>query len=337
VNRFGSTTAKEFADAFGKLRKQGQGIDGLILDLRGNGGGYLSQAIAMSEFFLEKGQTIVSTEGNMYPTRVYTASRKGQFTDGQLIVLVDENSASASEIVAGAVQDWDRGTVIGRPTYGKGLVQREFTLDDGSAVRITIARYLTPTGRAIQRPYELGHSREYFTDHTHRIGNLALDTLGTTSGKIYKTLREGREVYGGGGIRPDVIVAVDTLGYSPYWAKIVRRGVPGEFTQKYLDTHRASLVAQYADVESYMAGFDAEAFVPLLADYAAAHGVERDEKGLELSRARLAGQLKALIAQRLWGTSAYYQVFNASSDDVFARAREMLARPEISPQPDPQP
>ena len=325
VNRFGATTFKEFGDAFARFG----GVDGLILDLRGNGGGYMPQAVYMSEFFLERGQRIVSTEGNMYPTQTYSAERTGRFSSGPLIVLVDETSASASEIVAGAVQDWDRGIVIGRPTFGKGLVQREFPLDDGSAVRLTIAKYLTPTGRAIQRPYERGHREEYYSEHLERYSKVSVaDTLAASpaAGPEYHTLRTGRTVYGGGGIRPDVIVAADTTGYSAYWSKIMRGGVLHEFTQNHLDAERTRLVAEYPDIESYLHGFDAEALLPGLVDYAASHGIERDEEGLETSRKWLTTQLKALIAGRLWDTTAYYRVVNGELDAVYAKARTIMLR-----------
>lgn len=335
VNRFGATTEREFTEAFTKFGD----IDGLILDLRGNGGGYLPQAIAMSEFFLKRGQPIVSTEGNMYPSQVFVAEQTGRFSDRRLIVLVDEASASASEIVSGAIQDWDRGIIVGRTTFGKGLVQREFALDDGSAVRITIARYLTPTGRAIQRPYELGHKDEYYAEHYSSYGSgdgsitgngapratVAADLAGTDSvARAFRTLRTRRRVYGGGGIRPDVIVRADTTGYSEYWSRLIRGGQIHEFTQHYLDGNRKRLTARYPDVESYIAGFDADALLPLLADYAAEHGVERDEQGMETSHGWLSSQLKALIAQRLWDMTAYYRVSHTALDDTFDEALRMM-------------
>ncbi len=353
VNRFGATTEKEFADA---LAKMGPKIDGLMVDLRGNGGGYLPQALKMAEFFLERGQVIVSTRGNMYPTATYEAERNGKFAKGRLIILVDENSASASEIGAGAVQDWDRGIVIGRPTFGKGLVQREFKLSDGSALRITIAKYLTPTGRAIQRPYELGHAKDYYREHAERYGDLARDTTGTSSGSIYYTLRSGRAVYGGGGIRPDVMIEADTTGFSQYWSRLMRAGLLVEFTQSWLDTERAKIVAKYSDLESYMNNFDAVALLPQLSDYAAERGVEPDPEGQKISQKWLATQLKSLIAQRIWDVGAYYRVFNDELDETYARAREIMARwreidksdepdapvsdellTKISPEPPPEP
>jgi carboxyl-terminal processing protease len=331
VSRFGSTTGREFAEAFTSL---GDGIDGLILDLRGNGGGLLPEAIRMSEFFLDKGQRILSTEGNMSPTRIVDAQSNGRYNRGRLIVLVDSSSASASEIVAGAVQDWDRGIVLGNTTFGKGLVQREFPLNDGSAVRLTIARYLTPTGRAIQRPYERGHTADYYRDMAIRAGIERLGTqpeggIGVDSvaeSQKFRTLRSGRTVYGGGGIRPDVILPADTVGYSPYWAALIRSGRLREFVQSHLDDNRARLERQYPDIESYLVGFNADVLIPQLVDYAEAHGIERDATGLETSRQWLSVQLKALIAQQLWDAEGYYRVAQTTFDDTFIKAREMMAR-----------
>ncbi len=322
VNRFGATTGTEFAKAFADF---GEGVDGLIIDLRGNGGGYLPEAIRMSEFFLDKGELIVSTEGNMYPTQSYSATRSGRFNKGRLIVLVDESSASASEIVAGAVQDWDRGVIVGHPTFGKGLVQREFTLEDGSALRITISKYLTPTGRAIQRPYERGHKDEYYEDYIRRYTGSSPDTLDTT-GPEYHTLKTGRPVYGGGGIYPDVYIASDTTGYSDYWSKLVRSGQLHEFIQSYLDSNRTRLASEYPDVDTYIKKFDGGALIPQLVEYASARGTEPDPEGLETSREWLSAQLKALIAQRLWDTTAYYRVSHREYDDVFKKAYGMMQR-----------
>ena len=244
VNRFGRTTMDEFTEAYRKLGRP----EGLILDLRGNGGGLLEQAIGMAGFFLPRGAVIVSTEGRAVPASSFRAQTNGEDLKGRLVVLIDESSASASEIVAGAVQDWDRGVVVGRPSFGKGLVQRQIGLSDGSAVRITVARYHTPSGRVIQRPYEKGKRREYYLDHLRRYNDAARDSLDAAA-PAYRTLRTGRTVYGGGGIRPDILVEADTAGFSNYYGELIRRGIVADFVGDWLDGSRDSLSRRYASSE----------------------------------------------------------------------------------------
>ena len=250
VNRFGRTTMDEFTEAYRKLGRP----EGLILDLRGNGGGLLEQAIGMAGFFLPRGAVIVSTEGRAVPASSFRAQTNGEDLKGRLVVLIDESSASASEIVAGAVQDWDRGVVVGRPSFGKGLVQRQIGLSDGSAVRITVARYHTPSGRVIQRPYEKGKRREYYLDHLRRYNDAARDSLDAAA-PAYRTLRTGRTVYGGGGIRPDILVEADTAGFSNYYGELIRRGIVADFVGDWLDGSRDSLSRRYASFEAFDAGY----------------------------------------------------------------------------------
>ena len=272
VNRFGRTTMDEFTEAYRKLGRP----EGLILDLRGNGGGLLEQAIGMAGFFLPRGAVIVSTEGRAVPASSFRAQTNGEDLKGRLVVLIDESSASASEIVAGAVQDWDRGVVVGRPSFGKGLVQRQIGLGDGSAVRITVARYHTPSGRVIQRPYEKGKRREYYLDHLRRYDDAARDSLDAAA-PAYRTLRTGRTVYGGGGIRPDILVEADTAGFSAYYANLIRRGVVNEYVISYMDRERAALEKAYPTFEAFDKEFEAgDAMLDGLTGLGGQRGVEFD-------------------------------------------------------------
>ena len=316
VNRFGRTTMTEFREAYHKLGKPQR----LILDLRGNGGGLLEQAIEMANFFLPAGALILSTEGRAVPPVSYHANEAGENLHGRVAVLIDGASASASEIVAGAIQDWDRGTIIGRTSFGKGLVQRQVPLGDGSAVRITVARYHTPSGRVIQRPYEWGKRREYYLDHLRdEADSMAADA------PVYRTLQKGRTVYGGGGIRPDMVVESDTTGYTAYYAQLIRSGVLQEAVADYVERERPSLTHDYPAFER----LDADYTVPqTLLDQIVARASEReiafDEAAFATSESLLRLQLKALVAQRLFGTEGFYRVMNAARAAEFRRAVELL-------------
>ena len=295
-----------------------------ILDLRGNGGGLLEQAVEMAGFFLPRGALVVSTEGRAVPPMSLRNPHDGEAPDGPLAVLIDENSASASEIVAGAVQDWDRGVVVGRPSFGKGLVQRQIGLGDGSAVRITVARYHTPSGRVIQRPYEKGKRREYYLDHLRRYDDAVRDSLDAGAPE-YRTLRTGRTVYGGGGIRPDVMVEADTAGFSVYYANLIRRGVVNEYVISYMDRERGRLERAYPDFAAFDAGFGVgEEMLTGLTALGAERGVEFDEAGFAASEPLMRVQLKALVAQRLFDTGAFYRVMNPAQNGAYRRAVEIL-------------
>ncbi len=319
VNRFANQTYKEFEEAFRKLGP----VDALVLDLRSNGGGLLDQAVELSNFFLPKGAVIVSTEGRHVPPIRLMAMKDGTFKEGKVIVLTNEFSASGSEIVAGAIQDWDRGLIIGRRTFGKGLVQRQFPLQDSSAVRITVARYHTPSGRVIQRPYEKGKRDEYEMDLIKRIQHDSTASA-MDSSQVFKTLRSGRTVYGGGGIAPDITVETDTLPYTDYWSALIRQGILVEYVISYMDHHRKELERLYPTVERYLQTFQPdEAMLEELQQAAARKDIKPSDEDLKRSRQLILTQLKALIAQKLWGMNEYFMVAN-QQDETIEKAREVL-------------
>ncbi len=321
VNRFANTTMEEFRTAIGDMGK----IDGLVLDLRGNGGGLLNMAIDMSTYFLGKGDAIVSTEGLRTRSQGFDANSNGDFRKGRVIVLIDEFSASASEIVSGALQDWDRAVVVGRRSFGKGLVQQQFPLQDGSAVRITVSKYLTPTGRAIQRPFEMGHGEDYYQQLASRMAARTDSVDNDGRHEAYKTLRLGRTVYGGGGIYPDYYVAVDTTAFSEYLSGLIRRGVTGEFLVDYLDRNRARLEAEYPDFDKFNREYSVDdAMIGELTELGIQRGVEFDAEGLNTSREYLRTYLKGLVAGRLWTTSESYRVSNPQIDPVYKKAVEIM-------------
>jgi carboxyl-terminal processing protease len=322
VNRFAQTTMTEFREA---VQTMGA-IDGLVLDLRGNGGGYLGMAIEMGNFFLDSGDMIVSTEGMRMRGQEHRATRNGDFRRGRVVVLIDELSASASEIVAGALQDWDRAVIVGRRSCGKGLVQQQFPLQDGSAIRITVAQYLTPAGRAIQRPFEMGHSDEYHQELARRIAAGEDMDANDMAQPAFKTLRLGRTVYGGGGISPDYFVAADTDGVSDYLVRLSRMGILGEFLVNYLDRNRTALVARYPTFEAFDSGFSVgDDILGEVVALAEQRGISPDPEGLAESRDFLSTQLKALIAGRLWTNSEFFRVVNSRRDPVYQKALEIMS------------
>ena len=324
VNRFGHTTMNEFEKAM-----QGFGdIDALVLDLRGNGGGIMEQAVKMAGFFLPAGSLIVSTEGaNVNPQR-FEASKNGPFRDGRVAVLIDEDSASASEIVAGALQDWDRAVIVGAPSFGKGLVQRQVMLPDSSAVRITVARYHTPTGRVIQRPYEKGKRSEYFSAHRARLHGCQADSLAAGGLPSFRTLRNGRTVFGGGGITPDTIVARDTTLVTDYIVKMTARGMIIDFLYSYLDHARDSLAARYDSFDKFDREYEVDAAT--LDDFFAS-GADREilctEDERPDSERFIRRYMKAYVARMLFSNNEYWRVLNGRDDAVYRAALDIIGDP----------
>lgn len=324
VSRFAATTDKEFADALKALKKQG--MKNLIVDLQGNGGGYLVSAIAMADEFLDDGQSIVYTEGRRSPRDDAFATKQGLFQKGKLVLLVDESSASASEILSGAVQDWDRGVIVGRRTFGKGLVQRPIPFPDGSMIRLTVARYYTPAGRSIQKPYDKGHEayeRELLDRFNH--GELIYtDSIHFPDSLQYQTLKSKRTVYGGGGIMPDVFVPLDTTIYTDFHRDLLAKGVLGQYPVTYLDEHRKELTGRYKNVEQFAEGFVVtdEMLVDLL-KMGEAEKVKYNEEQYQKSRALIALQVKALIARDLFDTTAYFRIINPENAS-FSKAMAII-------------
>ena len=322
VNQFTATTVDEFITATQDLVDSG--IEKLIIDLRGNSGGYLNAAVDICEQFLSKGSLIVYTEGRKQPKKEYKSGKKGKFRDLKLAVLIDEWSASASEIVAGAIQDNDRGIIVGRRSFGKGLVQDQVELKDGSAVRLTIARYHTPSGRCIQRKYT-GSVEEYYTDMLNRYesGELEnVDSLKIQDSTVYLT-KLGRKVYGGGGIIPDFFVPMERNEKLTYINSIINMGIIYRFAFEYVDKNRNQL-KKYKNADDFINGYQvsAEAFESLLS-YAEKNGIPRDRKKIEYSRNELTIWMKAFIGRNLFGDKAFYPLM-LKIDKTYLKALEKL-------------
>ena len=323
INRFGATTYEEFMDALASLK--GQGLQDLILDLQGNGGGYLNAAIDIANEFLGAGELIVYTEGRRNPRREFFAKGDGKHQSGRLVVLVDEYSASASEIVAGAVQDWDRGMVVGRRTFGKGLVQRPIDLPDGSMIRLTVARYYTPAGRCIQKPYE--SIEKYNADLIERYNRgelMSADSIHFADSLKCLTLKKGRTVYGGGGIMPDYFVPVDTTLFTKYHSQLSNKGVLLKVHFQLIDTYREEWAKKYNDYAVFCKEFELDdAMMQQLIAEGEKEGIKFDEEQYKKSESLIKLQLKALIARDLWDMNEYYHTINVVNESV-NKALELL-------------
>ncbi len=323
-NRFSATTMKEFQVAVKELKSKG--MKDLILDLRNNGGGILDAAVKISNEFLDDDKLIVYMEGNKVSRQEFTSDSRGLVKDGKVLVLVDQGSASASEIVSGAIQDWDRGLVIGRRTFGKGLVQRPYYLPDGSMIRLTIARYYTPSGRLIQKSYDSGFEA-YMQDIAHRYVNgefVSADSFNFPDSLKYSTLEKGRSVFGGGGIMPDIFVPLDTTVNFAYFNRLVSAGIVNNFILSYIDKNRETLEDDYESFDKYDQNFNiSEEMIEDLLSMADKEEIERNPASFKSSYDQLLMVLKGLIARDLWSMSEYYDVVN-KNDEVFRKAVEVM-------------
>ena len=330
LSRFALASAEEIHDAMKSFDGE---IKGVILDLRGNSGGFLPTAIDIADEFLEKDDLIVYTEGRRIPRMEEYARGNGLYRHGPLVVMIDENSASASEIVSGAVQDHDRGIIVGRRSFGKGLVQQAIPMEDGSEIRLTIARYHTPSGRVIQSPYENGKADEYYGDFYERYmrgESFSRDSIHFPDSLRFKTLRLGRTVYGGGGIMPDVFVPQDTTAYSAYYASLLRQGLVMEYMNGLCDRHRAEWTARYRNFDRFNEHFEiTDGMIDSLVALAGERGIAPDPEGLARSREDLSVYMKALAASSIFSRDCFYRIMNARSSE-FQAALEALREASLS-------
>ena len=328
LGNFGANTHEEMMEAVHKLRMKG--MQHLILDLQDNGGGYLSAAEQIGNEFLQEGDLIVYTEGRKVPRHESKADGAGALKEGKVVVLVNEYTASAAEIVSGALQDHDRATIVGRRTFGKGLVQRPIELPDHSMIRLTVAHYYTPTGRCIQKPYKPGDRRDYDNDFNERLkhGELTCrDSIHFADSLRYSTLRKHRTVYGGGGIMPDEFVPLDTTLYTRYHRMLVAKGIINGQTLKYFDHHRAQLTKQYPSVTDFQTGYTVpQELIDAVVSEGRKQKVEpKDDAERERTMHYLVPQLKALIARDIFDETAYFVIMNPTSD-IFRRGLEVIEK-----------
>jgi len=320
ISKFADHTYAEFMSSLEKLQQQG--MKKLVLDLRENGGGILGEAANIADEFLEGDKLVVYTEGKHSPRADYRTKRDGLFETGKLVVLVDERSASASEILAGALQDWDRATVVGRRTFGKGLVQQQFQLSDGSAIRLTVARYYTPLGRNIQKPYSGGKARyeEELMDRFHS-GAMTKEDTANHKGPAFKT-PGGHIVYGGGGIMPDIFVPMDTSSMSPAVGKLYYKNILGNFVYEYYLERRAFFKSFHSPGDMAKGFKPGDAEWKLLSGFAASDSLNLQlVKGKE--RAQVLKQMQAMMGRQIWRNQGYYEVLN-TDDPMIAKALEVI-------------
>lgn len=324
LNKFAATTEKEFMEAVERLKQTN--MENLVLDLRGNGGGYMLAATAIAEKFFSDQKLMVFLKGRKTPRQDYKSSGDGSLASTRVVVLTDEGSASASEILAGALQDWDRGIVVGRRTFGKGLVQNGFYLTDGSMIRLTIARYYTPTGRSIQRPYEEGYDK-YMESFMKRLDNgelLYADSIKMPDSLKFRTLVNQRTVYGGGGIMPDVFVALDTSYSTQYFSRLLAKNIFNTFALDYFDKNRNILTTTYKSFPDFQKGFQiTPEMMKSFIQKGESEGVKFDEEQFNKSKEEITLILKGILATNMWQTNEYFQVIN-QNDKVIAEALRII-------------
>jgi carboxyl-terminal processing protease len=329
LSSFSRTTVEEIQQSIKNLKDKG--MKHLVFDLQGNGGGLLDAAQKVADEFLSGDKLVVYSEGRAQPRTNLKAGNKGLWEKGSLIVLTDEYSASASEIVSGAIQDWDRGIIIGRRTYGKGLVQRPFDLIDGSQIRLTMARYYTPSGRFIQKPYDDIDSYKKDLSLRYKNGEFVhIDSIKLPDSLRFETLELKRTVFGGGGIMPDLFVPLDTTGITDYFSAVVRGGHINNFSLEYVDKKRAELIKQYTDAASFKSDFTIDSrFLSDFNDYVKQNDpdIKFDEQQWKESAQLISYRLKAGIAQNLWGYSEFFQVYN-DTNEIVQRAIECIEKKE---------
>ncbi len=329
LNRFSFSTLEEFREACTQLEKEG--MEDLILDLSGNGGGYMDVSVKLADEFLDDRKLIVYTEGISHEKRKYYATQKGSFKDGRLVVIIDQTSASASEILAGALQDWDRAVIVGRRSFGKGLVQNPMLLIDSSMIRLTIARYYTPTGRLIQKPYDNG-MEEYSKELVNRYNNGELsteDSIHFPDSLRYETLVSHRSVYGGGGIMPDYFVPIDTSFITDYYSKLDRKRIIPVFALTYIDDHRNELQERYPSFVDFRDEFEVtEELLHELTGYATGENIQYVPEQFEISRPGIQLRLKAYMGSYLYTSAAFYEIVNRENPSVL-QALEVLGNRDV--------